>query len=185
MLKKIILVLSMISTAAHSQSVEYVFTGIGNGSIGGESFFETEFTISLSGDEVDIFTTSSGYDKFIDSNARVMVNGIKDSIFFDTDISLVMNNDVNFLVLGSPAINRSLAIMNNEELIGYDLRGAFGPITDFELKGTNTFLDVPTEFGLLSIAEMSELTYYAVPAPNSFLILLFGAVKISCRRCRS
>lgn len=181
MLKKIVLVLTGVSSAAYSQSVEYIFTGIGNGSIGGESFFETEFTISLSGDEVDIFTTSSGYDKFIDSNARVMVNGITDSVFFTTDISLVMNNDVNFLVLGSPSINRSLAIMNNEELMGYDLRGAFGPITDYELKGTNTFLDVPTEFGLLSISVMSELTYNAVPAPNALIVMIMGGGVVARR----
>jgi len=184
-MKFIMTVVAVFVSSAISQEVEYVFNGIGSGSIGGVSFFETEFSITLSGDESDIFQTSQGFDMFVDSDAFFSISGIADMVLFTTDISLVMNDEANFLVLGSPASGRSLAIMNNEELMGYDLRGEFGPITDYELKGTNTFVHVPTDFGFLSFAEMSELTYYAVPAPSALFAIILGVGSMSCRRDRA
>lgn len=183
-MKFVIAVIAVFVSSAVSQDVEYVFSGTGNGLLGEVSFFDTEFSITLTGDESDIFQTPEGYDKFIDASATFSIDGIAQNVLFTTSISVVVNHSTNSLVLGNFGNHRALAIMDNEEFVGYDLRGFFGPVTEYEPRAINQFMGVSTEMGFLGIPDMSEISYRAVPSPSSTIALLFGVGVISCRRNR-
>ena len=153
-------------SVAQAAILNYSIVGAGSGSLGGESFVDASFTISMSGDAslfngVDInplINSSVSIDGFgtaeIDGGTRLGING--SIIFFSRSSGF----DLFDFYLAAPV----------------DLTQPFGPLSGTGVFALYQFDDVGTSLGLLSLNSSSDVLFQAsnVPEPAVVWLLCSG-----------
>jgi hypothetical protein len=126
--------------------IDYSFTGIGSGSLGGTAFSDAAFTITAWADTDDIAQSGPDIDLVIASMSTIDIAGFATATFDFT--SGVTSNRTNDVILFSDFSALAVYIFDAPGNT-YDLSSDFGPLTD-----TQPFIDMigkPTDLGLVTM----------------------------------
>jgi len=157
-------------SAAQAITLNYSISGNGNGSLGGTSFINTDFTINLLGDTA-LFNGTS-----VDplTSASVSIDGFGTTVLgIPTRLGSVGNT-----VFFSRAGNSGLDLFDFSLSQIVDLTQSFGPLIGTGVFALNQFTDVGSSLGLLSFDSSSNVTFQASapsPVPVPAAAWLFGS----------
>jgi hypothetical protein len=172
----------LLGGAAEATPIQYIFTGVGSGTVGTTSFTDASFTFDFTTDTTDV-PAPSGQEVIISGIGGTFTEGIFSETLAD-DNFVVENMESGFQRLGflNSALDDGL-VLGNSAFGTYLLTTALGPIAE---TGANLFPD----FGggsfdtigggpAIQITSDTSLTFTAVvgspvPEPSSAPLGLFG-----------
>src|SRR5690242_8422321 len=171
MRRKVITVSILITFLAGSgigsaAPIFYIYTGIGSGMLGSNSFAEAPFTINCVADTSQI--TISGGDFFEVNNitATVSVAGVGTGTFTIPTVNFDTQNLSTVGFSYSPFAD--ILDVRSPIFAGYDLSTPIGPVTG--LPGVNRGNQYPTTAGLFQLSSVSSVSFEAVPEPSTIAL---------------
>lgn len=174
----------LLGGAAEATPIDYIFTGIGSGSVGSTAFNDSSFTFNFTFDTADVPALSGG---------ETLISGIGGT-FTEGSFTETLNADnvvVDNTASATPRLgffNSSISdglVLQNTAFETYFLTTPLGPITEtggnlFPDFGGGTF-DTVGSGPAISITANTSLTFTAttVPEPASVSLALFGAALVA------
>jgi hypothetical protein len=174
------LTLSASPKLASASPVQYTFSGIGSGNLGGTSFNDAAFTFTLSGDSTNLIVAGPSV-SVIDplSLARIQIDGVG-SVDILPATRFGFNTAANAAFFGfSGAYDLFDFALSPADAAAFDLLAAFGTVTSTSVFALHQFVDVSTTGGLLTWGSSSNVdfsvgTASAVPVPAALPLLASG-----------
>lgn len=194
------ILLVLCAPAAKADTISYVWQGTASGSIGGNSFQNSEFTITLTADSNSISqftlgcspTACSIYDVAA-STATITVDGVTSDI--TSAIGVFDNQTMSVFGLGritgpGPAgIGGDLLDMSDPAFASYNLTGAISAVGPISMGTLSEFSCsagcVITGVGNLTMSSATGVTFsdpVNTPEPSSLLLLASGGLALVCLR---
>jgi hypothetical protein len=169
--RKIFISLLFVCANAFAAPTQYLITGTGSGSLGGSSFDNQAFSISMIGDP---FANPMIIDPL--GSAQVSITGLgTTSLSFSTRLGLNSGNGVVFF---SRSGGGGLDLFDFYVAPGSltNLVGPFGPLAGNSIFALEQFQNVESSLGSLSFNSASNVAFQAlaVPEPETYAMLMAG-----------
>lgn len=182
-----VLALTLVSGgAAQAAFFNYDINGTASGTLGGVSFTDAAFSISIVGD-VDEYEYSAGWEEY--NPVESLVFDIAGFSPAQLTIGATLGRNYNaggntaYIYAGRP---------NSAVIMYMSIDPAFEMLSEFFLTlgtGLAAFTDVPTAEGMLSFTEVSSVTFSSalvsdvpLPAPAALLLAGLGGLALVRRR---
>lgn len=164
----------LAASAAQAVPITFSFDAVGSGSLGGESFVDSAFSIVATADTDDVLTGANG--RRVHDSAAVVRLASGSSASFTGDIFTVVNVPLSRVGLSDFTAGRAILFVDHPGAAAYGLDGSIGPLT-----GTgvifNTGFEHATTAGsfVIDSAEAGVFTASVVTEPGSAALLAVGA----------
>ena len=178
------------SGSATAQPITFTFTGTGAGSIAGQAFRLTPFTVTI-GTDISAITTypgSPGTLAYLGLGGTIDLGAFGVATF--SDPLYVFNNvGASILGFGTPT-NFDLIDLIDASFPTYDLKSSFGPVVNFGTYFNSQFANVSTSLGSLTLTTIDDRTFQAAvgttttPEPAAIVLVATGLVALGAVRRR-
>ena len=145
----------------------YVFSGVGSGTLGQQTFTSAPFSITAQGDPTQVSTPVFGVHRLDGVAAVLEIAGLGSANFaFAANISVNQNfqNNNPSVGISDPGQNRGIFFVGDPLLANYDLRSTFSIPSGRALYNSSIGFD--TTLGRLVILDATAASFTAVPEPN-------------------
>jgi hypothetical protein len=171
-----------ISNTVFAAPINYVYEGIGTGSLGLTDFTDREFVITASADTNNILPWPNADLQNTHLNTTIEITGL--GLFTIITPSHTWIAETCCGGIGADLASNWITIDENGFVnVGYALDTNLGPIIDNSPGDVRQFTNVATTGGTLSFSSISTVTFTAVPIPaaawlfGSGLLGLIGLVR--------
>lgn len=179
-------VAAVTALSAAAQNITYLFTGVGSGTVGSQSFTRAAFSFSVTVPTSSVSTATFGAG--IPAVDNIVMNFTIDGLGSGTlGNAYVFNNQANRIVgFGNAAQRDLLDLSNLPGLATYGMTTAYGP---FSATGSDLFIsqfnNAATSLGAMSMTSVTTASFEAtvgdpgvVPEPSTYALLATGLVAI-------
>jgi len=155
-----------VTTLQACTEIEYVFTGIGSGSLGAQNFVDSDFIITVSADTnnvMEIFFPGVFTNRALSVQVQVVGVGIatvttETGVFSNTNLDGVGWSNFN----GDDIVNDIYDIGDiGVDVANYDLTTNIGPVSSQSQFFTSNF-DAITDQGILDVSSITDATFQAI-----------------------
>jgi len=188
-----LLLTGFAASPAAAERIQYIFTGVGSGTVGERLFTNAPFTIVATADTKDVQRVPElGGDLIysVAAPAMIQIEGIGGGAInvptrvFSSDP--VPGGVSPFPMLGLSRLPHydgiNLLDVDDPSLAGYALRTATGPVFEDNPGAVDQFQNVPSALGRISFRDMDFVIFRAVPEPSGLLLLPLTAFVLRRRR---
>jgi hypothetical protein len=173
-------VLLGFSATVFGNQITLTYSGFATGTLGPTSFTDKPFTVTSGGDTSSVFVTGGSIYELPAVNASIDIAGFSSAVFTDST-SWTDPQGAGDVIFNDATLDAGLLGMTKlfAGLETYQFQTSIGPISGgfpFDPNIFETFQDIPTSDGLLSITMTSENSFTAVvtPEPASPWLALAG-----------
>jgi hypothetical protein len=120
-----------LATSSWATPIAFTFTGTGSGTLGGNAFGTTSFTITETGDTTTVQASPNGHGFFIDdASATIAITGVGTFDFVTATLTFVNNalGEVGFSRAGPGVDLYDGPFSASPDLFTWDMRSSIGPI---------------------------------------------------------
>jgi hypothetical protein len=164
--------------------MRYEFAGVGTGTLGGTSFQDAPFLLTLRGDTSHVIFLRDRGLYYLDGPSSFSIEGAGAGNFSAPTRAIAHpGNSAAGLSRGGPD-GLDLVDLFEPDFAAYDLKTPFPLVREDEPTAVEQFANVATTAGLLTFSSIDYVTFRAVPEPSSVLTLAGLSAVVSLRRRR-
>ncbi len=179
--------LAIVASGANAAMISFIYTGSASGSLGGNAFGNSTFTIRAFADTASVVSTGTGWRVLHLFPTTIEVSSLGFSLTLLTATTSAVNSNSDSVIFGNNPADLALQILGtNPAFNTWDMQSSIGPfdLASETLQWTTGFL--ATDGGFLVLNDGTGVgTFQAivVPAPASIGVLgLAGLVATRRRR---
>jgi hypothetical protein len=160
---------------AETASIIYIWSGIGSGSLGSNSFMDAPFTITSTANISQITEAPLGVLLVANIAATISISGMGIATFtIPTDT--VANRSNSLVGIGAPIQDDAILFVGNDAFATYDLGSPIGPIAGPPFRSIEA--KFATTAGIFSLSAVSTATFQAVFEPSRPSVSIYTAVEV-------